>query len=114
MILPYPGPSISLGAPQGNGTADSETTGEIPPHPRSYSPGRRMRSYDASQMAAPQDRHSPSPARKWPRSRPAAREQPPPRRTVRGRALLKDVICRATVSAVTCTIEQPAPKESRA
>ena len=77
---------------------------QVIPHSRSYSQGQRMRSDDASQMAAPRDRHSPSPARAGGHavapplasSHRLAREQPPPRRTVRGRAPLENVICRDT------------------
>ena len=114
VILPYPGSSISLGAPQGDETADSETTGNSTSSSLVL-PG----STDAQRRCKPDGSTSGSPlpisgARGWPRNRPAAREQPPPRRTVRGRAPLEDVICRATFFAVSCILEQPDPRESRA
>ena len=63
-------------------------------------------------MAAPRDRHSPSPARAVATQPPRCSRAAAARRTVRGRAPLEDVICRATFFAVSCTREQPAPKES--
>ena len=115
VILPYPGSSVGLGAPRGNGTADSETTGNSISSSLIL-PG----STDAQRRCKPDGSTSGLPlpisgARGWPRSRPAARERPPqPRQTVRGRAPLEVMSFVAPPSPLSPTLSNSQPPRSLA